>query len=31
MSAPLIEPEDKHPDEKIELRFRPELARELRA
>ena len=31
MSAPLIEPEDKKPDEKIELRFRPELARELRA
>ena len=31
MSAPLIEPEDKQPDEKIELRLRPELARELRA
>ena len=31
MSAPLIEPEDKQPDEKIEIRLRPELARELRA
>lgn len=31
MSAPLIEPEDKHPDEKIEIRLRPETARELRA
>ncbi|MFL6448101.1 MAG: hypothetical protein ACJ746_10500 [Bryobacteraceae bacterium] len=31
MSAPLIEPEDKHPDEKIEIRLRPEIARELRA
>lgn len=31
MSAPLIEPEDKQPDEKIEIRLRPEVARELRA
>jgi hypothetical protein len=31
MSAPLIEPEDKHPDEKVEIRLRPEVARELRA
>jgi hypothetical protein len=31
MSAPLIEPEDKQPDEKLELRLRPELARDLRA
>ncbi len=31
MSAPLIEPEDKHPDEKVEIRLRPEIARELRA
>lgn len=31
MSAPLIEPEDKQPDEKIEIRLRPETARELRA
>jgi hypothetical protein len=31
MSAPLIEPEDKQPDEKVEVRLRPELARELRA
>ena len=31
MSAPLIEPEDKQPDEKTEVRLRPELARELRA
>jgi hypothetical protein len=31
MSAPLIEPEDKQPDEKIEVRLRPETARELRA
>ena len=31
MSAPLIEPEDKQPDEKVEVRLRPEVARELRA
>ena len=31
MSAPLIEPEDKQPDEKLEVRLRPEVARELRA
>ena len=31
MSAPLIEVEDKHPDEKIEIRLRPEVARDLRA
>ena len=31
MSAPLIEPEDKQPDEKVEIRLRPEVARELRA
>ena len=31
MSAPLIEPEDKQPDEKLEVRLRPEIARELRA
>ena len=31
MSAPLIEPEDRQPDEKIEIRLRPEIARELRA
>ncbi len=31
MPAPLIEVEDKQPDEKIEVRLRPEVARELRA
>ena len=31
MSAPLIEPEDKQPDEKIEIRLRPEVAGDLRA
>jgi hypothetical protein len=31
MSAPLIEPEDKQPDEKLEIRLRPEVARDLRA
>ena len=31
MSAPLIEPEDKQPDEKLEVRLRPEVARDLRA
>ncbi len=31
MSAPLIEPEDRQPDEKLEIRLRPEMARELRA
>ena len=31
MDRPLIEPEDKQPDEKIEIRLRPEVARELRA
>jgi hypothetical protein len=31
MSAPLIEPEDKQPDEKLEVRLRPEIARDLRA
>lgn len=31
MSAPLIEVEDKQPDEKIEIRLRPEVARDLRA
>lgn len=31
MSAPLIEPEDRQPDEKVEIRLRPEVARELRA
>ena len=31
MPAPLIEVEDKQPDEKIEVRLRPEVARDLRA
>jgi hypothetical protein len=31
MSAPLIEPEDKQPDEKLEVRLRPEVACDLRA
>jgi len=31
MSAPLIDPEDKQPDEKLEIRLRPEVARDLRA
>ena len=31
MSAPLIQPEDRQPDEKVEIRLRPEVARELRA
>lgn len=31
MTAPLIEIEDKQPDEKIEIRLRPEMARSLRA
>lgn len=31
MPAPLIEVEDKQPDEKIEIRLRPEVARDLRA
>ena len=30
-NTPLIVPEDREPDEKIELRLRPELARALRA
>jgi hypothetical protein len=31
MSAPLIEPEDKQPDEQVTIRLRPEIARDLRA
>ena len=31
MSVPLIQPEDKQPDEQVTVRLRPELARELRA
>jgi hypothetical protein len=31
MSAPLIAVEDKQPDEKLEVRLRPEVARDLRA
>lgn len=31
MPIPLIEPEDKQPDEQVTVRLRPELARELRA
>jgi len=31
MPAPLIEVEDKQPDEKIEIRLRPEVASDLRA
>jgi hypothetical protein len=31
MREPLIEPEDKQPDEKVEIRIRPEIARALRA
>lgn len=31
MPAPLIEPEDKQPDERLEFRLRPEVARDLRA
>jgi hypothetical protein len=31
MPTPLIEVEDKQPDEKIEIRLRPEVARDLRA
>ena len=31
MSAPLIQPEDKQPDEQVTIRLRPEVARELRA
>jgi hypothetical protein len=31
MPAPLIQPEDKQPDEQVTLRLRPEVARELRA
>ena len=31
MPAPLIEVEDKQPDEKIEIRLRPEVAHDLRA
>src|SRR5258707_812570 len=29
--APLIEPEDKQPDEQLNIRLRPEVAQELRA
>jgi len=29
--APIIEPEDNHPDEQITIRLRPEVARDLRA
>ena len=31
MTTPIIEIEDKQPDEKIEIRLRPEIARSLRA
>jgi hypothetical protein len=31
MSAPIIEPEDKQPDEQVTIRLRPEIARDLRA
>jgi hypothetical protein len=31
MSAPLIEPEDKQPDEQVTIRLRPEIAHDLRA
>jgi hypothetical protein len=31
MPAPLIEPEDKQPDEQVTIRLRPEVGRELRA
>jgi hypothetical protein len=31
MPRPLIEAEDKQPDEKLEIRIRPEIARDLRA
>jgi hypothetical protein len=31
MPAPLIEPEDKQPDEQVTIRLRPETAQELRA
>jgi hypothetical protein len=31
ITTPLIEPEDKNPDEKIVLNLRPELAQDLRA
>ncbi|MGA8025572.1 MAG: hypothetical protein WB992_00385 [Bryobacteraceae bacterium] len=31
MPAPLIQPEDKQPDEQVTVRLRPEVARELRA
>jgi len=31
MSAPLIEPEDKQPDEQVTIRLRPDIARDLRA
>ena len=31
MSAPLIEPEDKQPDEQVTIRLRPDVARDLRA
>lgn len=31
MSAPIIEPEDKQPDEQVTIRLRPEIARDLPA
>lgn len=31
MSAPLIEPEDRQPDEQVTLRLRPDVVRDLRA
>ena len=31
MSASIIEPEDKQPDEQVTIRLRPEIARDLRA
>lgn len=31
MTAPLIEPEDKQPDEQVTVRLRPDVARDLRA
>ncbi len=31
MSAPLIEPEDRQPDEQVTIRLRPDIAQDLRA
>jgi hypothetical protein len=31
MPVPIIEPEDKHPDEQLHIRLRPEIAQDLRA